>query len=64
MKTFEKRAYIEKNYPILWENINNYLEWGEFRQVDDDMQLIDDVPVLQYIITWLCDFVIAKEENP
>jgi len=61
--TAEKREHIEKEYPILWENINNYLEWGEHRQVDNDMQLIDDVMVLKYVITWLCDYIIAKEEH-
>lgn len=63
MKTSNKRQYIEKNFPGTFDFINHNLNVEEYRLIDSEMQKIDDVWVLQYVITLLCDELVLLTNN-
>lgn len=63
MKTYEKRSYVDIEYPHLLEDVTEMLEDQEYRTIDQEAQKMDDVIVLQYLITWLCDELVRLSND-
>ena len=55
MTTADKREYVDKNYPDLLLDVDGMLEDHDYRTIDAEAQKMQDIIVLQYLITWLCD---------
>ena len=62
MTTAEKREKFSKEMPVLFDEICEKIEQGEYRQVDYACNFEGanlDRHILEYVITLLCDELIA-----